>query len=90
MPLKRCEGDCHPHTWGVDFLMVSDSGAPVLCTVTRGVLDRLTADQGHLTAGDLLRAFQTWRDLIERSASQKYDRGLIANGLIIVRPNDVA
>jgi hypothetical protein len=78
-----------PNTLGIDFHMMTRDGTLVRCNVTCGALDKFVGDRRDRSQLGQLAAFVGCREKIERLASQKYDRGLLEDGVIIVRPEDV-
>ena len=91
MPLLRSpNASSWPNTRGIDFDMMTRDGTPVRCNVTCGALNKFLDDRGNLSQLGQLAAFVGCREKIESVASQKYDSGLFDDGIIVVRPEDVA
>jgi uncharacterized protein DUF1488 len=64
-------------------------GTLVRCNVTCGALGKFLGDGRDLSQLAQLAAFVGCREKIESVASQKYDSGLLEDGVIIVRTEDV-
>jgi hypothetical protein len=89
MPLTPGHDDPEADAWGVDFDMLATDGPVIPCFVTSAALDQLLRDDGSITIDEQLVVFAQWRELIHATASQKYDRGVVERGMVIVRPEDL-
>jgi hypothetical protein len=89
MPLTPGDAEPEVDTWGIDFDMIAPNGDVVSCFVMRGALDQLNKGDGSITIEEQLAVFAQWREVIEATASQKYDGGILERGMVVVRPEDV-
>ncbi len=89
MPLTRGNAEPDADALGVDLEMITPNGDVVSCFVMRGALDQLLKGDGSITFDEQLAVFEQWREVIEATASQKYDCGLLERGLVIVRFDDL-
>jgi hypothetical protein len=98
MPLKRGDAEPEADALGVDFEMIAPDGDAVSCLITRSALELLQlgtdggplrTDGGTITVEEQLAVFKQWRDLIETTASHKYDSLQIERGFVVVRSEDL-
>jgi hypothetical protein len=98
MPLKRGDEEPEADALGVDFEMIAPDGRAVICFVTRSALDQLQrgaegdqprTDSGTIPVEEQLAVFKLWRELIETTASHKYDSLQIERGFVVVRSEDL-
>jgi hypothetical protein len=89
MPLTMQPLPVSTDKWGVSFHMISATGTPIHCRITREALEGLGGSPRDLSGFEQAVMFDHWRVAIERLASRKYDDGRFEKGFLLIEARDL-
>ena len=73
---------------GVGFAMLRDDGVRLQCLLEPEALTHLAGR--HLMSGEMLEAFEGYRDVIEAAAIRKFATGPLDGDLVVIERRDVS